>query len=100
MISGTVPSFLDVILNLGSSEMTSDNLLNKLRDKDRRIVFYGDNVWTKMFPHDEMFLRKSENFDSFFVNDFHEVRNFYIIRFRLQKIFFLKIWSTSNFKAP
>lgn len=72
LISGTVPSFLDVILNFGSTEMTTDNILFRLKAKNRNIVFYGDNVWTKMFPEPKMFLRTGVNTDSFFVNDFYE----------------------------
>uniref|UniRef100_A0A336M0F1 CSON006523 protein n=1 Tax=Culicoides sonorensis TaxID=179676 RepID=A0A336M0F1_CULSO len=64
IISGTVPSFFDVILNLNS--------VTRLKANNKKIVFYGDNVWTKLFPGNDFFMRKGENFDSFFVNDFYE----------------------------
>ncbi|XP_055624247.1 GPI ethanolamine phosphate transferase 2 [Toxorhynchites rutilus septentrionalis] len=70
MTSGAIPSFLDVVLNLGSPEMTLDTFLYQMVRQRQNIVFYGDNTWTKMFP--AMFLRKGENVDSLYVNDFYE----------------------------
>lgn len=71
MTTGTVPNFIDVMLNLGSSELKVDSIIHQMHDKGGRIVFAGDNTWVKMFP--EMFYRKLENEDSLFVNDFYEV---------------------------
>ncbi|KAL1404570.1 hypothetical protein pipiens_018814 [Culex pipiens pipiens] len=48
--SGAIPSFLDVILNLGSPEMKLDTFLYQMKQKQRR----GENV------------------DSLYVNDFYE----------------------------
>ncbi|XP_049540083.1 uncharacterized protein LOC125954109 isoform X4 [Anopheles darlingi] len=70
LTSGALPSFVDVVLNLGCSEMTLDTFLYQMRQQQQRIVFYGDNTWTHMFP--DMFERKGANEDSFFVNDFYE----------------------------
>jgi ethanolamine phosphate transferase 2 subunit G len=70
MTSGSIPSFIDVVLNLGSSEMKTDTILHQFRAKDDKIVFYGDNTWTNMFPG--MFHRYVANQDSLFVNDFYE----------------------------
>uniref|UniRef100_A0A182QI15 GPI ethanolamine phosphate transferase 2 C-terminal domain-containing protein n=1 Tax=Anopheles farauti TaxID=69004 RepID=A0A182QI15_9DIPT len=70
MTSGAVPSFLDVILNLGSPEMTLDTFLYQMKQRQQKIVFYGDNTWTNMFP--DMFHRKGENVDSLYVNDFYK----------------------------
>lgn len=71
MTSGAIPSFLDVVLNLGSPEMKLDTFLHQMVLQQQNIVFYGDNTWTKMFP--TTFLRKGENVDSLYVNDFYEV---------------------------
>ncbi|XP_062544378.1 GPI ethanolamine phosphate transferase 2 isoform X2 [Armigeres subalbatus] len=70
MTSGAIPSFLDVILNLGSPQVTLDTFLYQMVQLQRRIVFYGDNTWTNMFP--DLFTRKGENVDSLYVNDFYE----------------------------
>lgn len=70
MISGTVPNFIDVVLNLGNSELKTDSIIHQLLQKNERISFCGDNTWTKLFPN--KFHRQLENVDSLFVNDFYE----------------------------
>lgn len=69
MTSGTVPNFIDLVLNFGASEITVDNLIWQMQSYGK-IVFYGDNTWTKLFPHS--FTRHGENVDSLFVNDFYK----------------------------
>ncbi|XP_055536895.1 GPI ethanolamine phosphate transferase 2 [Wyeomyia smithii] len=70
MTSGSIPSFLDVILNLGSAKTELDTFLYQMIQQHQRIVFYGDNTWTNMFP--DIFYRKRENVDSLYVNDFYK----------------------------
>uniref|UniRef100_A0A182JVZ3 GPI ethanolamine phosphate transferase 2 C-terminal domain-containing protein n=1 Tax=Anopheles christyi TaxID=43041 RepID=A0A182JVZ3_9DIPT len=70
MTSGAIPSFLDVILNLGSPEMKLDTFLYQMKQRQQKTVFYGDNTWTNMFP--DMFHRQGENSDSLYVNDFYK----------------------------
>lgn len=69
--TGTIPNFIDVVLNLGSSKLNIDSLLHQISKGNEKIVFAGDNTWTKMFP--DLFERKYENEDSLYVNDFVEV---------------------------
>lgn len=71
--TGTIPNFIDVVLNLGSAELYGDSILHQLHGQGNRIVFSGDNTWTKMFP--DLFTRQHENHDSLFVNDFYEGDN-------------------------
>lgn len=70
LTSGTIPSFIDVILNLGSSEVKTDTFLQQIGSSGGKLVFYGDSTWTKMFP--TVFSRKGENQDPLFVNDFYD----------------------------
>lgn len=70
MTTGTVPSFVDVALNLGSNKILEDNLLLQARLHDMKLIFYGDETWLKLFP--DIFTR-SEGTTSFFVSDFTEV---------------------------
>lgn len=77
MTTGTVPNFIDVILNLGSTRLKADSLLHQTQQSGGKIVFSGDNTWVKMFPN--IFHRKFENEDSLFVNDFYEVNTIFII---------------------
>ncbi|KAJ5932714.1 Alkaline phosphatase-like alpha/beta/alpha [Penicillium verrucosum] len=73
--TGSVPSFLDVILNIAESDTTStlayqDTWLAQLKAIGGRLVMYGDDTWLKLFPG--MFDR-ADGTTSFFVSDFTEV---------------------------
>ncbi|XP_049963220.1 GPI ethanolamine phosphate transferase 2 isoform X1 [Schistocerca serialis cubense] len=70
LTTGSVPNFIDVILNFGSSAVTDDNLLHQAVSNGLKIVFYGDDTWLKLYP--DKFVR-SEGTSSFFVSDFWEV---------------------------
>ncbi|KAL9096548.1 MAG: hypothetical protein Q9163_006424 [Psora crenata] len=74
--TGSVPSFLEVILNFAESDTTSslstqDTWLSQLRDRPGgKLVMYGDDTWLKLFP--DTFAR-ADGTSSFFVSDFTEV---------------------------
>lgn len=70
MTTGSVPQFIDIILNFASSEITEDSILNQANNAGKKMVFYGDDTWLKLYPN--MFLR-SEGTTSFFVSDYTEV---------------------------
>jgi ethanolaminephosphotransferase len=56
MTTGSVPTFLDVILNFLESDTTSsladqDTWLAQMRAKEGgKLVMYGDDTWLKLFP--------------------------------------------------
>ncbi|MCJ1395258.1 major facilitator super transporter protein [Xylographa bjoerkii] len=74
--TGSIPSFLDVILNFAESDASStlttqDNWPFQLKAKPGgRLVMYGDDTWLRLFP--DTFFR-SDGTTSFFVSDFTEV---------------------------
>ncbi|KAL3455634.1 GPI ethanolamine phosphate transferase 2 [Aspergillus heterothallicus] len=73
--TGSVPSFLDVILNIAESDTSStlahqDTWLAQIKAQGGQIVLYGDDTWLKLFPG--MFDR-ADGTTSFFVSDFTEV---------------------------
>ncbi|KAJ6120233.1 GPI ethanolamine phosphate transferase 2 [Penicillium sp. IBT 18751x] len=75
MTTGSVPSFLDVILNIAESDTTAtlahqDTWLAQLKTRGDRLIMYGDDTWLKLFPG--MFDR-ADGTTSFFVSDFVEV---------------------------
>ncbi|KAF9329254.1 major facilitator super transporter protein [Podila minutissima] len=87
LTTGTVPSFLDAILNIAESDQSStlanqDNWIAQLTrskslrknhdTKQRNIGFFGDDTWIKLFPG--QFFR-SEGTSSFFAMDTVEVDN-------------------------
>ena len=71
MTTGSIPSFLDVILNFAEADTSStlahqDTWLSQLRAKPGgNLVMYGDDTWLKLFPG--MFLR-ADGTSSFFVS--------------------------------
>ena len=54
--TGSIPSFLDVILNFAESDTTSslanqDTWVTQLKDKSQgKLIMYGDDTWLKLFP--------------------------------------------------
>ncbi|KAH8668298.1 GPI ethanolamine phosphate transferase [Xylariales sp. PMI_506] len=76
--TGSIPSFLDVILNIDEGDSSStlavqDTWLAQMKAKKTgKLLLYGDDTWLKLFP--EMFDR-ADGTSSFFVSDFTEVDN-------------------------
>ncbi|KAK7082709.1 hypothetical protein SK128_014259 [Halocaridina rubra] len=70
LVTGSIPGFMDVITNFGADELLDDNLIHRWVNAGRRIYFFGDDTWLKMFPKH---FAKSEGVFSFFVSDFTEV---------------------------
>ncbi|KAI9672432.1 MAG: major facilitator super transporter protein [Trizodia sp. TS-e1964] len=73
--TGSIPSFLDVILNFAESDTTAtlahqDSWLAQMAKKDGSLLMYGDDTWLKLFP--DTFTR-TDGTTSFFVSDFTEV---------------------------
>jgi predicted AlkP superfamily pyrophosphatase or phosphodiesterase len=73
--TGSIPSFLDVILNFAESDTTStlahqDTWLAQIRagrdgGNAGKLIMYGDDTWLKLFP--DMFAR-ADGTSSFFVS--------------------------------
>lgn len=70
LTTGRVPQFIDILLNLDATQTVKDSFLHQAVKKGKKLVFYGDDTWLKIFP--QIFIR-SEGVNSFFVNDFTEV---------------------------
>lgn len=54
--TGSVPSFLDAILNIAESDTSStlinqDTWLSQIKSlSGRHLIMYGDDTWLKLFP--------------------------------------------------
>ncbi|KAI4654640.1 uncharacterized protein J4E79_008514 [Alternaria viburni] len=80
--TGSIPSFVDVILNFAESDTTStlatqDTWLAQIKAKDYdngkgKLIMYGDDTWLKLFPN---VFERADGTSSFFVSDFTEVDN-------------------------
>ncbi len=69
-MSGSIPGFIDVVLNFGSSQMQGDNLVEQWRKAGLQMTMFGDDTWLNLFP--SHFLRW-DGTTSFFVSDYSEV---------------------------
>lgn len=70
LTTGSIPGFVDVLLNFGSSELTEDNLVKKWSEAGRKVNLFGDDTWIRLFP--DRFLRQ-DGTTSFYVSDYTEV---------------------------
>ncbi|KYN05182.1 GPI ethanolamine phosphate transferase 2 [Cyphomyrmex costatus] len=72
MMTGTVPNFIDIVLNFGSKPLQNDNLLLQAKKHGHKLIFYGDETWLSLFPH---IFNRHDGTTSFVVTDFTEVDN-------------------------
>lgn len=70
MTTGSLPNYIDVLLNLGATKILGDSILKQLQNYKYKTIFYGDDTWIKLFP--DVFDRY-EGTTSFYVTDFTEV---------------------------
>ncbi|XP_007955696.2 GPI ethanolamine phosphate transferase 2 [Orycteropus afer afer] len=72
LMTGSLPGFVDVIRNLNSPALLEDNVIRQAKAAGRRIIFYGDETWVKLFPKHFV---EYDGTTSFFVSDYTEVDN-------------------------
>lgn len=70
LMTGSLPGFVDVIRNLNSPSVREDNVLTQAKAAGKRIIFYGDDTWVKLFPKHFV---EYDGTTSFFVSDYTEV---------------------------
>ena len=74
LTTGGIPGFIDVVLNMDSSSLQEDSLISQMKFANKKLVFYGDDTWIKLFPgHFE----RADGTTSFFVTDYTEVQTKY-----------------------
>lgn len=57
-------------MNLNSPALLEDNLIWQAKTAGKRIIFYGDDTWVRLFPKHFM---EYDGTTSFFVSDYTEV---------------------------
>ncbi|KAJ8343991.1 hypothetical protein SKAU_G00313200 [Synaphobranchus kaupii] len=72
LTTGSIPGFMDVVMNLNSPALLEDNLLWQAKAAGKKIIFYGDDTWVRLFPKHFM---EYDGTTSFFVSDYTEVDN-------------------------
>ena len=56
---------------MDSTSLQEDNLISQMRFASKRLVFYGDDTWMKLFPGH---FARTDGTTSFFVTDYTEVQ--------------------------
>lgn len=59
-----------MVFNIDSEFLQEDNLISQMKFANKKIIFYGDDTWMRLFP--EHFERR-DGTTSFFVTDYTEV---------------------------
>ncbi|XP_014442634.1 GPI ethanolamine phosphate transferase 2 isoform X3 [Tupaia chinensis] len=72
LMTGSLPGFVDVVRNLNSPALLEDNVIKQAKAAGKRIIFYGDETWVKLFPKHFV---EYDGTTSFFVSDYTEVDN-------------------------
>uniref|UniRef100_A0A8C1J6M6 Phosphatidylinositol glycan anchor biosynthesis class G n=1 Tax=Cyprinus carpio TaxID=7962 RepID=A0A8C1J6M6_CYPCA len=72
LTTGSIPGFIDVVMNLNSPALLEDNLIWQTKSAGKQIIFYGDDTWVRLFPKHFM---EHDGTTYFFVSDYTEVDN-------------------------
>ncbi|KAL1789353.1 GPI ethanolamine phosphate transferase 2 isoform X1 [Sigmodon hispidus] len=72
LMTGSLPGFVDIIRNLNSPVLLEDNVIRQAKAAGKRMIFYGDETWLKLFPKHFV---EYDGTTSFFVSDYIEVDN-------------------------
>ncbi|KAI9914126.1 hypothetical protein PsorP6_005388 [Peronosclerospora sorghi] len=71
LVTGKAPAFIDILKNFNSASLDNDaNLVSLLAASGKRIVFYGDDTWLKLFPTS---FKRSDGTSGFYARDTVEV---------------------------
>ncbi|XP_066470632.1 GPI ethanolamine phosphate transferase 2 isoform X2 [Tiliqua scincoides] len=70
LTTGSIPGFIDVVTNLNSPALLEDNVIWQAKTAGKRIIFYGDDTWVRLFPKHFV---EYDGTTSFFVSDYTEV---------------------------
>ncbi|KAL2164135.1 hypothetical protein VTH06DRAFT_3349 [Thermothelomyces fergusii] len=74
LMTGTLPTFVDIGSSFSGTAIEEDNLLMQFKDAGKRVVHLGDDTWESLFPgYFEGNLSRA--YDSFNVWDLHTVDN-------------------------
>lgn len=75
ILTGNKATYTDLLWNFGTDgiKIKQDNFIQQLKNKHKKIHFYGDDTWIKLFPHP--FFDDYDGTHSFYVHDHTEVDN-------------------------
>lgn len=50
LTTGSLPTFIDIGSNFATTEINEDNLIDQIVHHQKKVVFMGDDTWTKLYP--------------------------------------------------
>ena len=59
-----------MVFNIDSEFLQEDNLISQMKFANKKIIFYGDDTWMRLFPQH---FERTDGTTSFFVTDYTEV---------------------------
>ncbi|XP_051929477.1 GPI ethanolamine phosphate transferase 2 [Hippocampus zosterae] len=71
LTTGSIPGFIDMVTNLNSPALLEDNLIWQAKTAGKKMIFYGDETWVRLFP--KHFIEYDGTIS--FVSDYTEVDN-------------------------
>jgi phosphatidylinositol glycan class O len=70
LTTGSLPTFIDIALNINSSSVKEDNLIFQFQKLQKEMKVYGDDTWKLLFPTE---FNEYAMFDSFNTRDLNTV---------------------------
>lgn len=59
-----------MVFNIDAEFLQEDNLISQMKFANKKIIFYGDDTWMRLFPEH---FERTDGTTSFFVTDYTEV---------------------------
>ena len=59
-----------MVFNIDAEFLQEDNLISQMKFANKKIIFYGDDTWMRLFPQH---FERTDGTTSFFVTDYTEV---------------------------
>ena len=59
-----------MVFNIDSEFLQEDNLISQMKFANKKIIFYGDDTWMRLFSEH---FERTDGTTSFFVTDYTEV---------------------------
>ncbi|XP_077434005.1 GPI ethanolamine phosphate transferase 2, catalytic subunit [Vanacampus margaritifer] len=50
LTTGSIPAFVEFVMNLNSPSLLEDNLIWQAKTAGKKMIFYGDWTWLRLFP--------------------------------------------------
>ena len=72
LTTGSLPTFIDVSANFGSSSVTEDNIIHQFLKQGKKLIFMGDDTWNDLFPNT---FHRAYFYPSLDFKDLHKVDN-------------------------